>query len=112
MSLRRLKSLIDELYSQIMKLDLESMTAAVRALEALAHERTVARLRQSSDDNGSLPSNTLPYDPASVFLLEIMLIVVIAKAEHQTTSPACLGSHILPKAQPTSVSTLSPLVTV
>ncbi|KIL69583.1 hypothetical protein M378DRAFT_190012 [Amanita muscaria Koide BX008] len=64
---------LDELYSQIMKLDLESMTAAVRALEALAHERTVARLKQSSDDNGSLPSNTLPYDPASVFLLETMV---------------------------------------
>ena len=80
---------LDELYSQIMyvevshtivllnfhrKLDLEAMTAAVRALEALAHERTVARLKQLSDDIGTFQnSQTLPYDPASVFLLETMV---------------------------------------
>ncbi|KAF8350870.1 Sec7-like domain is implicated in guanine nucleotide exchange function [Amanita rubescens] len=65
---------LDELYSQIMKLDLEAMTAAVRALEALAHERTVARLKQLSDDIGAFQnSQMLPYDPASVFLLETMV---------------------------------------
>ncbi|KAF8630385.1 hypothetical protein AX15_002943 [Amanita polypyramis BW_CC] len=65
---------LDELYSQIMKLGLEAMMAAVRALEALAHERTVARLKQLSDDNGSLQnSHILSYDPASVFLLETMV---------------------------------------
>jgi golgi-specific brefeldin A-resistance guanine nucleotide exchange factor 1 len=80
---------LDELYSQIMyvevshtiallnihrKLDLEAMIAAVRALEALAHERTVARLKQLSDDNGTHQnSQVLPYDPASVFLLETMV---------------------------------------
>ncbi|KAF8636714.1 hypothetical protein AX17_003517 [Amanita inopinata Kibby_2008] len=65
---------LDELYSQIMRLDPGAMIAAVRALEALAHERTVARLKQQSDDNGS-PHNShiLPYDPASVFLLETMV---------------------------------------
>ncbi|CCM03853.1 uncharacterized protein FIBRA_06002 [Fibroporia radiculosa] len=72
---------LDELYSQIMQLDLNALVAAVRALEALAHERTVARLKQESDD---VPSgyNTpqegpyaLPYDPASVFLLETMVSI-------------------------------------
>ncbi|KAK2467063.1 hypothetical protein APHAL10511_001321 [Amanita phalloides] len=65
---------LDELYEQIMRLDLEAMIAAVRALEALAHERTVAHLKQSFDDSGTLQnSQALPYDPASVFLLETMV---------------------------------------
>ncbi|CAK5264859.1 unnamed protein product [Mycena citricolor] len=34
---------LDELYSQVMQLDAEALVAAVRALEALAHERTVAK---------------------------------------------------------------------
>ncbi len=55
--------------------------SAVRALEALAHERTVARLKQDSDDiNTNLEitldgSYALPYDPASVFLLETMVSI-------------------------------------
>ncbi|PFH49117.1 hypothetical protein AMATHDRAFT_148392 [Amanita thiersii Skay4041] len=67
---------LDELYKQIMHLDLDAMTAAVRALEALAHERTVARLKQQFDDTGSShTSHSLPYDPASVFLLETMVSI-------------------------------------
>lgn len=53
--------------------------SAVRALEALAHERTVARLKQESDDiNTSMETSlaySLPYDPASVFLLETMVSI-------------------------------------
>ena len=50
-------------------------------MEALAHERTVARLKQESDDvNSNLEmtldgSYALPYDPASVFLLETMVSI-------------------------------------
>ncbi|KAI0637119.1 Sec7-domain-containing protein [Trametes polyzona] len=72
---------LDELYSQIMQLEPEALVAAVRALEALAHERTVARLKLESDDvsvaPGATPSSTfaLPYDPASVFLLETMVSI-------------------------------------
>lgn len=57
------------------------MVSAVRALEALAHERTVARLKQDSDDvNSNLEitldgTYALPYDPASVFLLEAMVSI-------------------------------------
>lgn len=66
---------LDELYSQIVRLDSEAMIAAIRALEALAHERTVAKLRlQSEDLVPALDEDVyqLPYDPASVFLLETM----------------------------------------
>jgi brefeldin A-resistance guanine nucleotide exchange factor 1 len=90
---------LDELYGQIMyvsyrlqynnanpgvrHLDLEALTAAVRALEALAHERTVARLKQESDEIATTFNTVLatdgaysvPYDPASVFLLETMVSV-------------------------------------
>ncbi|KAG8217297.1 hypothetical protein J3R82DRAFT_5392 [Butyriboletus roseoflavus] len=71
---------LDELYAQIMQLDSEALVAAIRALEALAHERTIARLKQESDDGASPYSGAsqsdgtyvLPYDPAAVFLLETM----------------------------------------
>ncbi|KAL0577890.1 GDP/GTP exchange factor for ARF [Marasmius crinis-equi] len=76
---------LDELYSQIMHLELDALVACVKSLEALAHERTVARLKQGSDD-GYNPSHddsaTLPYDPASVFLLETM-VSISCKAPHQ-----------------------------
>lgn len=55
----------------------------MKALEALAHERTIARLKQESDDVASSYSGTsqsdgtyvLPYDPAAVFLLETMVSI-------------------------------------
>jgi len=71
-------------------LDLEALIAAVRALEALAHERTVARLKQESDEiattfNTSLATDgaySVPYDPASVFLLETMVSVACQTPQH------------------------------
>ncbi|KAF9049397.1 Sec7-domain-containing protein [Hymenopellis radicata] len=68
---------LDELYSQIMHLDLHALIAAIRALEALAHDRTIAKLRQESSDDGNPAEQpfSLPYDPASVFLLETMVSI-------------------------------------
>ncbi|GBE82378.1 Uncharacterized protein SCP_0407620 [Sparassis crispa] len=79
---------LDELYGQILQLDVDALVAAVRALEALAHERTVARLKQESDDVSlgySTPQGglySLPYDPASVFLLETMVSIVCQTPQH------------------------------
>jgi golgi-specific brefeldin A-resistance guanine nucleotide exchange factor 1 len=66
------------------QLDLEALIAAVRALEALAHERTVAKLKQESDDVPSLGDDpySLPYDPASVFLLETMVSIACHTPQH------------------------------
>ena len=69
---------------------MEALIAAVRALEALAHERTVAKLKQESDEiattfNVSLTPDgayTVPYDPASVFLLETMVSVTCQTPQH------------------------------
>jgi len=84
---------LDELYSQIMcvtssssffyhlgscrQLEPDALVAAIRALEALAHERTVAKLKIHSDDIPLIDDQPyqLPYDPASVFLLEIMVSI-------------------------------------
>lgn len=71
-------------------MDLEALTAAVRALEALAHERTVARLKQESDEIGATfnappeadGAYSVPYDPASVFLLEMMVSVTCQTPQH------------------------------
>ncbi|KAI0709041.1 Sec7-domain-containing protein [Earliella scabrosa] len=78
---------LDELYSQIMQLEPEALVAAVRALEALAHERTVARLKLESDELAAASAQqggqyTLPYDPSSVFLLEIMVSIARQTPQH------------------------------
>jgi brefeldin A-resistance guanine nucleotide exchange factor 1 len=59
------------------QLEPDALVAAIRALEALAHERTVARLKISEDVLLGLddPPHQLPYDPASVFLLETMVSI-------------------------------------
>lgn len=65
------------------QLDSEALVAAIRALEALAHERTITKWKQESDEltpTFNTPSAgdgtfTLPYDPASVFLLETMVSI-------------------------------------
>lgn len=69
------------------QLEPEALVASVRALEALAHERTVARLKLESDDvsaAGAAPGSpyTLPYDPASVFLLETMVSIARQTPQH------------------------------
>lgn len=67
------------------QLDIEALIAAVRALEALAHERTVTKLKQESDD-GNVPMEdedySLPYDPASIFLLETMVSIACHTPQH------------------------------
>jgi brefeldin A-resistance guanine nucleotide exchange factor 1 len=59
------------------QLDSEALVAAVRAIEALAHDRSIARLGAQSEDVPPLDDEVLqlPYDPASVFLLEIMVSI-------------------------------------
>ncbi len=62
------------LFSQ---LDCDALVAAIRAIEALAHERTVTKLRSQPEDIPPVDDEIfqLPYDPASVFLLEIMVSI-------------------------------------
>lgn len=59
------------------QLESEALVAAIRAVEALAHERTVAKVRAQTEDIPPIEGEVsqLPYDPASVFLLEIMVSI-------------------------------------
>lgn len=64
------------------QLDAEALVAAVRALETLARDR--AKGKEDIDDphlslNDSEP---LPYDPASVFLLETMVSIALQAPQH------------------------------
>lgn len=70
----------------------DALVAAVRALEALAHERTVARLKLEGDETvqtqynqsnrNSEGQHILPYDPASVYLLETMVSILRQTPQH------------------------------
>ncbi|KAH9966443.1 Sec7-like domain protein [Russula dissimulans] len=77
---------LEELYAQIMELDLEPLVAAVRSLEALAYERTNTSLQRESDDappdSADSSPRPLPYDPASLFLLEMMVSIVCKTPAH------------------------------
>lgn len=81
--------------------------AAVRALEALAHERTVAKLKQESSDPAyealDEASLALPYDPVSIFLLETMVSITCQTSEHIEDIWSvcfilndCRNAHVLP----------------
>lgn len=87
----------------IRNLDVDALVAGIRALEALAHERTVARLKQELDDVAAPNSpnarsrgkslQTLSYDPASVYLLETM-VSIVSKTPHYIEETWSVSSSI------------------
>ncbi|KAF8498362.1 Sec7-domain-containing protein [Gautieria morchelliformis] len=75
---------LDELYSQIVDLELSALTAALRALHTVADRRAADRLAALSaqgPEDGVLDV-PLPYDPASVFLLEMMVSIACQTPQH------------------------------
>ncbi|KDQ13235.1 hypothetical protein BOTBODRAFT_633172 [Botryobasidium botryosum FD-172 SS1] len=94
---------LDELYGQIMSLDLQALIAAIRALAALANNRTIDRLysQDNNADTDDEPSpsahydaNQLPYDPTSVFLLEVMVSITIHTKEYIEDTWPIVFEHI------------------
>ncbi|CAL1704279.1 unnamed protein product [Somion occarium] len=90
---------LDDLYKQILQLDPEALVSALRALEALAHERTVLKLRQEADDVVTLEAGqdgtySLPYDPASVFLLETMVSITCKTPQHIEDLWPIINEHL------------------
>nr|GAT51097.1 predicted protein [Mycena chlorophos] len=89
---------LDELYAQIMQLDVEALIAAVRALEALAHERTVTKLKQGSDEDSTHALDDEPhllaYDPASVFLLETMISIASQTSQYIEDTWPIVNQHL------------------
>ena len=66
------------------QLEAVAIVAAIRALEALAHERTISKLKIHSEDMIAMDGcpRQLPYDPASVFLLEIMISITSQASQY------------------------------
>ncbi|CAE6427640.1 unnamed protein product [Rhizoctonia solani] len=81
---------LDELYGQIMSLELPALVAAMKALQVLADRRASLKTAPADETQAgpttpvdSSPSeNQLPYDPTSVFLLEIMISIVVQTSGH------------------------------
>lgn len=83
---------LDELYGQIMSLELPALVAAMKALQALADKRASLKTDPPSRDEMQAGPTTpvsqspseeqLPYDPTSVFLLEIMVSIAVHTSAH------------------------------
>ncbi|KAF9518905.1 hypothetical protein BS47DRAFT_1379647 [Hydnum rufescens UP504] len=75
---------LHELYTQIMLLDWDALVAVVKALTDLADRRTIRLLARVSENNARYesPAKQLPYDPASVFLLETMVSITVQKPDN------------------------------
>ncbi|KAL5635177.1 hypothetical protein ACGC1H_003018 [Rhizoctonia solani] len=82
---------LDELYGQIMSLELPALVAAIKALQVLADKRASLKPNPSADEAQAGPTtpvdtspseNQHPYDPTSVFLLEIMVSIAVQTSEH------------------------------
>ncbi|CAE6422889.1 unnamed protein product [Rhizoctonia solani] len=82
---------LDELYGQIVSLELPALVAALKALQVLADKRASLKAKPPADEAQAGPTtpvdpspseNQLPYDPTSVFLLEIMVSIAVQTPEH------------------------------
>ncbi|GAB1521661.1 GDP/GTP exchange factor for ARF [Rhizoctonia solani] len=81
---------LDELYGQIMSLELPALVAAMKALQALADRRASLKVPPADEAptgpttpvDPSPSENQLPYDPTSVFLLETMVSIAVQTSSH------------------------------
>ncbi|WVR05849.1 hypothetical protein IAU60_002875 [Kwoniella sp. DSM 27419] len=71
---------LEELYAEILNLEVDALLPALRAIRTLAEARTTARLQARTEVRGETGSpilsrfeGQLPYDPACVFHLEMMI---------------------------------------
>ncbi|BEJ15721.1 hypothetical protein CspHIS471_0503260 [Cutaneotrichosporon sp. HIS471] len=74
---------LEELYAEILSLDVDALIPAVRAIRSLAEARTTHRLEpRESPDGPQRFEGQLPYDPACVFLLEMMVSLAARGKDH------------------------------
>nr|XP_031861344.1 uncharacterized protein CI109_003316 [Kwoniella shandongensis]KAA5528416.1 hypothetical protein CI109_003316 [Kwoniella shandongensis] len=72
---------LEELYAEILNLDVEALIPALQAIRSLAEARTTGKLHARTEARGETGSpvlaprfeGQLPYDPACVFHLEMMI---------------------------------------
>ncbi|WWC86203.1 uncharacterized protein L201_001076 [Kwoniella dendrophila CBS 6074] len=80
---------LEELYAEILSLHVEALLPALRAIRFLAESRTTAKLQARSEVRGETGSpvfvrfeGQLPYDPACVFHLEMMVSLASRSKEN------------------------------
>jgi brefeldin A-resistance guanine nucleotide exchange factor 1 len=74
---------LEELYAEILSLDVDALIPAVRAIRSLAEARTTHRLEPREGPDGPQRfDGQLPYDPACVFLLEMMVSLAARGKDH------------------------------
>jgi brefeldin A-resistance guanine nucleotide exchange factor 1 len=74
---------LEELYAEILNLQVEPLIRALRAIRSLAEVRTTHRLEPRNTPDGLLRfDGQLPYDPACVFHLEMMVSLAAHGTEH------------------------------
>ncbi|OCF55504.1 Sec7 domain-containing protein [Kwoniella mangroviensis CBS 10435] len=80
---------LEELYAEILALNVEALLPALRAIRFLAESRTTAKLQARSEVRGETGSpvlvrfeGQLPYDPACVFHLEMMVSLASRSKEN------------------------------
>ena len=80
---------LEELYGEILQLDMEALLPALKAIRALAETRTTGRLLARSEprvEGGGSPhrrhEGQLAYDPACVFHLEMMVSLASRNKQH------------------------------
>ncbi|KAG8832745.1 GDP/GTP exchange factor for ARF [Serendipita sp. 399] len=92
---------LENLNEQILGLDPEALYAALRTIQDAANKRTVHKLKLKQNEELPVPSNVptrertiqpLPYDAASVFLLEMM--IGIASHRRQYIQDVCLHDQL------------------
>lgn len=74
---------LEELYGEILNLEVQSLIRAIRAIRSLAEIRTTHRLEPREGPDGPQRfDGQLPYDPACVFHLEMMVSLAAHGKEH------------------------------
>lgn len=74
---------LEELYAEILALEVSALIPALRAIRSLAEARTTHRLEpHESPDGPQRFDGQLPYDPACVFHLEMMVSLASRGKEH------------------------------
>ncbi|KAL1407719.1 GDP/GTP exchange factor for ARF [Vanrija albida] len=74
---------LEELYAEILQLEVDALIPALRAIRALAEIRTTHRLEPRETPDGPMRfEGQLPYDPACVFNLELLVSLAARGKDH------------------------------
>lgn len=74
---------LEELYAEILQLEVDALIPALRAIRALAEIRTTHRLEPRDTPDGPMRfEGQLPYDPACVFNLELLVSLAARGKDH------------------------------